>query len=482
LTKFFGVALLTLYFALGISSIANAKNCTKGIPCGNTCISAAFTCHIGTTTGGMSTPVTHALTVHVTGGGSGQVTSDLSGILCSGGSASCISDFAAGDSTILTASAATGSSFQGWSGATCSGTGICAVVLNADTTVTASFTLNPTTAALAVTRLGNGSGTVTSSPSGIACGTTCNASFALQTVVSITASSAADSTFTGWNGGGCSGVGACVVTMAQATTVSATFAARISDITLVSALLPTSRSVQVRTLATFFGTMINASATTTAVNCTVAPTTPIPASFSFQTTDAATNSLRGTVNTPVTIAPGAAQSFLLTITPQSIFAPTDVAFSFTCTNATPAASNLGLNTLSLSASVTQTPDIIALVATATNNGIIDIPGVGGTAAFAVATANVGSSGLITASANYGSANLPIAITICQTNPVSGQCIAPPGPSVTTTMTAGSTPTFSIFVKGNGAVPFQPAVNRIFVQFQDASGAARGSTSVAVRTN
>ena len=99
----------------------------------------------------------------------------------------------------------------------------------------------------------------------------------------------------------------------------------------------------------------------------------------------------------------------------------------------------------------------------------------------MATVNVGASGSITASADTGAASLPVNIFLCQTDPASGQCISGIGPSVTTQINANATPTFGIFVQGNGNVPFDPAANRIFVRFKDGGGVTRGSTSVAVRT-
>ena len=76
---------------------------------------------------------------------------------------------------------------------------------------------------LQVTKNGTGGGTVTSSPSGISCGTTCSRSFSGGTTVSLTAVPASGSVFAGWSGGGCAGTGSCTVRIDDNITVSATF-------------------------------------------------------------------------------------------------------------------------------------------------------------------------------------------------------------------------------------------------------------------
>ena len=217
------------------------------------------------------------------------------------------------------------------------------------------------------------------------------------------------------------------------------------------------------------------------MDCGIAPITNIPAAFTYQTTNPATNAVIGSPNIPANIAEGAPQSFVFAVTPTAPMAPTDVQFSFDCTNTQPAPINTGLNTLLLSASATPVPDIVALAATTTNDGIVNILGTNGIGAFAVATVNVGASGNITASADTGSASLPVNISLCQTDPANGQCVSGIGISVTTIINANATPTFGIFVQGNGTVPFDPAANRIFVRFKDSGDVTRGSTSVAVRT-
>jgi hypothetical protein len=75
---------------------------------------------------------------------------------------------------------------------------------------------------LTLTKGGSGSGTVTSSPAAIDCGTTCSASFTEGTTVTLTPTPSAGSTFAGWSGA-CSGSGTCTVTMGFDTAVTATF-------------------------------------------------------------------------------------------------------------------------------------------------------------------------------------------------------------------------------------------------------------------
>jgi subtilisin-like proprotein convertase family protein len=75
---------------------------------------------------------------------------------------------------------------------------------------------------LAVSKAGSGAGTVTSNPTGIDCGSTCSSGFDDRNDVTLTATAAAGSSFTGWSGD-CSGTGTCTVTMTPSRSVTATF-------------------------------------------------------------------------------------------------------------------------------------------------------------------------------------------------------------------------------------------------------------------
>ena len=85
---------------------------------------------------------------------------------------------------------------------------------------------------LTVSKSGTGSGTVTSSPAGIDCGSNCTEDVKTDTKITLKAKADTNSTFTGWSGGGCSGTGTCVVVMNADIAVTAAFSAKTPDISV----------------------------------------------------------------------------------------------------------------------------------------------------------------------------------------------------------------------------------------------------------
>ncbi len=156
------------------------------------------------------------LVVYRTGTGTGTVSSDPAGIDCGNDCSELFSE-----NTIVTLVATPGpdSTFSGWSGG-CSGMGDCIVTMDAARTVTANFTASSFT--LATSLAGTGSGTIASTPAGIDCGSVCSAQFDAGSVITLTATPAVGSTFSGWSGD-CTGTGDCVVTMDSAQAATAAF-------------------------------------------------------------------------------------------------------------------------------------------------------------------------------------------------------------------------------------------------------------------
>jgi len=231
---------------------------------------AAEACPPGELCAASACTAAYALTVVTTGTGGGLVTSTPPGISCG---ADCTATYPAGTSVQLIATPGAGATFDGWSGGGCSGTGTCAVTMSAAATVTAAFggactdecTRGATRCAgtgaeqlcgdfdtdacaewgpavacgadqicsanacmtapvLTVVKVGTGAGTVTSIPAGIDCGAACSRPFPGGTSITLRASPTGADAFGGWSGGGCTGTGDCVVTLATATTVTAAFA------------------------------------------------------------------------------------------------------------------------------------------------------------------------------------------------------------------------------------------------------------------
>ena len=85
------------------------------------------------------------------------------------------------------------------------------------------LTANPPALLLTVSKTGTGSGTVSSNPTGINCGSTCAYAFPYNSSVTLTAAASAGSIFTGWSGAGCSGTDTCTLSMNMLQSVTANF-------------------------------------------------------------------------------------------------------------------------------------------------------------------------------------------------------------------------------------------------------------------
>jgi hypothetical protein len=158
----------------------------------------------------------YVLTVNKAGDGTGTVTSAPAGISCG---TSCSATYPPGRAVTLNATPASGSIFSGWSGA-CAGTGACTVAGNAAISVTATF--SGASKSVAISKAGDGAGTVISSPTGITCGSTCSSTYSATTTVTLSATAASGSIFTGWSGV-CTGTGTCTLNGTGFFPVTATF-------------------------------------------------------------------------------------------------------------------------------------------------------------------------------------------------------------------------------------------------------------------
>ncbi|QQR74527.1 MAG: alpha/beta hydrolase [Holophagales bacterium] len=162
------------------------------------------------------TSIPGILTVTTAGPGAGNVTSAPVGVDCG---ADCNETYRFGTEVTLTATPSASSTFTGWSGA-CTGVDPCQVTMDAARAVTATFALK--TYALSVTLSGPGTGTVTSVPTGIDCGTDCTETLVHGSAVTLTATPGPAWRFATWEGA-CSGHETCTLTMTSPVTVGAVF-------------------------------------------------------------------------------------------------------------------------------------------------------------------------------------------------------------------------------------------------------------------
>ncbi len=127
-----------------------------------------------------------------------------------------------GNGSTATLNAIPSSTFIAWDRdcSICGNNATCNLIMNADKTCVARFQYR-----LTVNKSGAGAGTITSSPAGINCGSQCSAYFNPNTVLTLTATSDAGSTFAGWSGDCtiCGNNASCTITMDANKTCTATF-------------------------------------------------------------------------------------------------------------------------------------------------------------------------------------------------------------------------------------------------------------------
>jgi len=156
----------------------------------------------------------YALTAKLAGTGKGVVKCEVAG---SGTAGTCASSYLEGTELVLYATPSAGSEFVEWTGDCLNET--CELTIEEEPLeVTAIFKARPLVS-FVVIKSGTGTGTVSCD------GGACASSYEQGTKVSLTASAASGSSFSGFSGGGCPGVISCVVTMNGPTAVTATFSA-----------------------------------------------------------------------------------------------------------------------------------------------------------------------------------------------------------------------------------------------------------------
>ncbi len=178
--------------------------------------------------------VTPPFTLSIIKEGAGIITSEDGLVSC--GNACSATYTISGQPVKLTAQAVSGSAFVGWGGCAEVVQGNCLVTMDSSRSVNAQFS-TVANYNLSVARTGNGSGTVTSTPAGINCGSTCSVAFGSNQEVVLRANPDTSSAFISWIG--CNAVENpdgtdCRVKMTGAKSIVARFAKKYTLTTVVT--------------------------------------------------------------------------------------------------------------------------------------------------------------------------------------------------------------------------------------------------------
>jgi len=275
----------------------------------------------------------------------------------------------------------------------------------------------------------------------------------------------------------------------------------LAETSLVSAVLPSARSEGNRFSraadVSAFATVINTGAVDAQI-CSLRTTgsSSDVGSVSYQLVDPATNLplVGSTANDEFNIPQGGSTSLVFSVDNrlgevESVL----LEIQAVCLNASAAPTVPGVNTLLFSAANGPLADLISSTATLTQPGIVTLPSNSGLSLFTAAAVNIGDSDTIEVRPELelsalvdgleSLANLPdVLLEICQTDPITSECLADRAPSTTLTMNTNELATFAVFITGNGLpVDFRPETNRVFIVFVDQNQNVRGGSSVALET-
>ncbi len=258
-----GLAVALNAASSGSSSFSGFTGACAGMAC-SAVVAPGTTTTVAAGFAGASMPATLVIAPTAGSRGGGVITSSPAGINCTVNdgvtTGVCSVTFATNTAVVLSQAASGSAVFQGWSG-DCIGNP-CQVTVTQNHVAEVTYRLPPG-GIVSVSAVGTGSGTVTSSPAGIACTITngvagggCSASFDAGVAVTLSAVSAGTTAFSGFSGS-CSGSSCTVIAATGATTaVGASFTASIPA-TLTVRASPASRGT---------GTITSSPA---GLNCTV---------------------------------------------------------------------------------------------------------------------------------------------------------------------------------------------------------------------
>lgn len=234
---------------------------------------------------------------------------------------------------------------------------------------------------------------------------------------------------------------------------------------LFAAIAPEARSGQIGGPdVTLFVTAIN-NTEQTLTQCQ--PVAEFFEGLTYQTVDV-TNQLTGIANTPVELAPGAIQGFVIAL-------PTDQVQLGRLVARVECVEENSVRQFALGATINivddALADIIAIGQTPSADGVVRIPEPGGIEVFAVAGINIG----VTANVNVvvrGTDYMPPVgkFTVCETGE-DGNCLQTPTNQLNIDFASDDVRTFSVFTEigpGSG-VAFLPDLQRVRLVFEDTAG-------------